>query len=205
MVTTILCLVTVVISMIAFNRVELFEQFKHFPFIEYRNKEYWRWLTSGFLHLDFTHLAFNMLALYTFGQGVEREFVSYFGQSQGQLIYLFFYLFTIIIADIPTFLQQRNNRNYGAIGASGGVSGIIFAAILFNPWLQLLVFFLPMRGIFFGILYLVYSSWAANNAKDNIGHSAHFTGAIVGFLGTALIMPGKLQEFFLMLQYNSPF
>ncbi len=204
MITTIICVLTGIISGAAFTQQQIFEQLMHHPATEHRRGEYWRWLTSGFVHADYMHLAFNLLAFWSFGTGVERQFVRHFGEN-GQYVFLVFYLLIIVAANIPTYLNNRFNSAYSAVGASGGVSGVVFAAILFNPWLEMTFFILPMRGIVFGVLYLAYSSWAAKNANDNIGHSAHLTGALVGFVGTALLMPDMLEQFVISLRYLSPY
>ena len=204
MITTIICVITGIISGAAFTQPNIFNQLMHHPATEHRRGEYWRWLTAGFVHADYMHLAFNLLAFYTFGVGVERRFIGYFGEN-GSYIYLFFYLVIIVAANLPTYFQHRFNSSYTAVGASGGVSGVVFAAILFNPWLEMSVFIIPMRGVVFGVLYLAYSSWAAQNAKDNIGHSAHLTGAVLGFALTAALMPDRLEQFIMEIRYMSPY
>lgn len=205
MITTAICAVTALISMMAFSQESVFQKLMHHPYTEIRQKEYWRWLTSGFVHADYMHLAFNLFAFYSFGKFVEFEFMDKFGDKTGQMIYLVFYLAIIVAANIPTHFQQKNNVNYMAVGASGGVSGVVFAAILFRPWLDMAFFFFPMKGLVFGVLYILYSSWAAKNANNNIGHSAHLTGAIMGFLLTALLMPSEFEQFLISIRYESPY
>lgn len=206
-VTLIIVVITCAVSFLAFNNRELFDRLKHHPYSENRNKEYSRFLTSGFVHGSFMHLAINMYVLYEFGQYVESVFVSAMGESIGRSAYLIMYLLTIVLADIPSYLKYKDNPRYAAIGASGGVSGILFSFILFNPWSMLgLYFIIPIPAIIFGVLYLVYSSWAANsNRQDGIGHDAHFFGALAGILLTMIMIPRAFPHFLDALTNNLPF
>ncbi len=196
-VTLIIVIITCLVSIPAFTNRQLFDQFKHHPYTEKREKQYYRWLTSGFLHGSWMHLGFNMYVLYGFGGSVEMEFQSSFGSTLGSVLFLLMYLFTIILAATPTYFKHLNNSNYSAIGASGGVSGVLFAFILFDPWNSIIFIFLPIPipAIVFGILYLAYESWAAKNSRDNIGHDAHFWGAIAGFLITIAFKPTIFLDF----------
>ncbi len=205
MVTTIICIVTILVSIACFSNENLALRLLHDPYREARRGEYWRMLTSALVHADYMHLAFNMLALYSFGRLVEFVFQDAYGERLGSGLYLLMYAATVVVADIGTFFQHRNNPNFRSVGASGGVSGIIFAAILFDPWLRMTFFIIPTRGIIFGIIYLVYSSWAANKGHDNIDHSAHYVGALFGFFLTALLLPERLQAFIYQLLNQSPY
>ena len=204
-ITIIIIVITCVISIPAFSNSSLFEKLRHHPYSEKHNKEYYRWLTSGFLHGSWMHLLINMYVFYEFGRHVEVMFIRYFGSPMGSILFLVMYLLTIILADIPTFIKHQNNPRYAAIGASGGVSGILFAFILFSPWSMLgLYFIIPIPAIIFGVLYLWYESWAAKNSRDNIGHDAHFWGAIVGIVITSILIPSTLPNFFNDLIQNFP-
>lgn len=195
------------VSIPAFTNRQLFDQFKHHPYTEKREKQYYRWLTSGFLHGSWMHLAFNMYVLYGFGGIVEYEYQNIFGRSQGSILFLLMYLVTIVLADTPTYFKHQDNPSYSAIGASGGVSGVLFAFILFDPWnsIQFIFVPIPIPAIVFGVLYLIYESWAAKNSRDNIGHDAHFWGAIAGFLITIVFKPSILSDFFTDLVDGFPF
>jgi membrane associated rhomboid family serine protease len=195
-ITILIIIVTCIVSFISFENRKLFDQLKHHPVSEANNKEYYRMISSGFVHADYFHLGINMYVLYGFGTFVESEFLREYGDVNGRIIYLLLYLVTIIIADIPSFIKHRNNYGYSAIGASGAVSGILFIFILLRPWSQLeLYFFIPIPAIIFGILYLLYSSWASKNANDNIGHDAHFYGALAGMVLSAFLLPQLLGDF----------
>ncbi len=204
-VTIIIVAITCLISIPAFKNRSLFDQFKHHPFTEKREKEYYRWLTSGFLHGSEMHLGINMFVLYQFGSAVETEFQGVFGTSTGAILYLVMYLLTIVLANTPTYFKHQDNLRYAAIGASGGVSGVLMSYVLFNPWNMLGLFFvIPMPAIVFAILYLGYESWAAKNAKDNIGHDAHFWGAVAGVIITLIFKPSIYMEFVRSLLHGSP-
>jgi membrane associated rhomboid family serine protease len=119
-----------------------------------------------------------------------------FGNILGSALFLVMYLLTIILADTPTYFKHQDNPHYAAIGASGGVSGVLFAFILFMPWSMLGLFFvIPIPAIVFGVLYLWYESYAAKNSRDNIGHDAHFWGAIAGIVITIIYKPSIFTNF----------
>jgi membrane associated rhomboid family serine protease len=205
MITSIICVLTIIVSIACFSSEQLAFQLLHYPYREARKGEYWRMLTSALVHADYMHLIFNMLAFYSFGRLVEAVFRDAYGEKLGGSLYLLLYIATIIAADIGTYFQHRDDPNFRSVGASGGVSGIIFAAILFDPWLRMSFFIIPTRGIIFGIIYLVYSSWASNKGTDNIDHSAHYVGALFGFFLTAFLLPERLTGFIYQLLHASPY
>ena len=129
-----------------------------------------------------------------------------FGLTMGAILFLVMYLLTIVLADTPTYFKYQDNPNYSAIGASGGVSGILFAFILFMPWSMLGLFFVvPIPAIVFGVLYLWYESWSAKNSRDNIGHDAHFWGAVAGVVITIIYRPTIFIDFISKLTNDFPF
>ena len=194
------------VSIPAFTNRHLFDQFKHHPYTEKREKQYYRWLTSGFLHGSWVHLGINMYVFYEFGRHVEHWYKGMFGPTMGAILFLVMYLLTIVLADTPTYFKYQDNPNYSAIGASGGVSGILFAFILFMPWSMLGLFFVvPIPAIVFGVLYLWYESWSAKNSRDNIGHDAHFWGAIAGVVITIIYRPTIFIDFISKLTNDFPF
>lgn len=205
-VTILIIIITCAISIPALSNRALFDRFKHHPYTEKRNKEYYRWLTSGFLHGSQMHLLINMFVLYQFGTVVEAKYNQMLGTGIGTSMYLFMYLLVIILANVPTYFKHEDNPYYAAIGASGGVSGVLFAFILFSPWSMLGLFFiLPIPAIIFGVLYLWYESWAAKNQNDNIGHEAHFYGAIAGIIITIILKPSVASQFVDRLINGMPF
>ncbi len=195
-ITLLLVILTCIVSYRAFENRELYSRLKHHPYSVARYGEYHRFLTSGFVHVDWTHLLINMYVFYIFGEVVESRFLYEFGNVFGRIYFILLYLVCIVAADLPSFFKHRDYSGYSAVGASGGVSGITFAFVLFYPWHQLLLFFIiPMPAIVFAVLYLVYSSYASKNINDNIGHDAHFFGAITGFIFTILLKPALLVLF----------
>ena len=205
-VTLIIIIFTCIISIQAFSRMDIFEKLKHHPYTELRQKEYYRWLTSGFLHADYVHLGINMFVLWQFGTVVEREYQVEFGSNVGMFLFLLMYLSAIVFADLPTFRKHQNDPMYAAVGASGAVSAVLFTYILYYPWAQLSLYgIIPFRAIVGGVAYLIYEQWASSNAKDNIGHDAHFAGAIYGMLFTVLLKPSVYNDFVDQIIHNSPY
>jgi membrane associated rhomboid family serine protease len=186
----------VVLSYLSFQNPVMFHKLKHWPYAEIGNQEYYRLLSSGFIHGSWMHLLVNMFVLYMFGGVVEARFVQQFGPFLGMVNFSMLFLATIVLADVPSMLKHRNNPGYAAVGASGAVSGIVFTYILFDPWTLLYLYaIIPIPGIIAGILYLIYSSWASKNSQDNIDHDAHFFGAVVGLTLSVIMHPPFLIRF----------
>ena len=188
---------TGLISYKGFSDRSFFEKFKHSPYAENKNKEYLRFLSSGFLHGGWAHLLFNMYVLLMFGNLVENYFIVKFGVLPGRLLYILMYLTCIVAANIPSFVKHKENPAYGAIGASGAVSGVVFISILISPMSGIGIIFIPIYipAFIFGILYLIYSSWAAKKQDTRIGHDAHFYGALYGMVFMILFNPNILSSF----------
>jgi len=204
-VTLILVIITCLISFLCFNNQKMFDQLKHYPIAEQRNGQYYRWLTSGFVHGDFMHVFINMFVLHEFGRTVEQYLVFHFGLTGGSILFLVTYLLIIVMGDIPTYYKNKENAYFASVGASGGVSGIIFIYILLNPWNMLGLFaIIPVPAIIFGVLYLWYSTWASKNQNGNIDHEAHFYGAIAGLLIAIVSRPAILNEFLVNLINEFP-
>ncbi len=140
-----------------------------------------RYISSGFLHVDSTHLFVNMFTLFFFTDAVIFRV--------GELSFLIIYLISLIFGNWLTYRINSNKLNYSAVGASGAVMGIVYSAILLNPDMTLFFFIIPMPGYIFGLGYLFYSIYSMNRFNDNIGHEAHLGGAIAGFFSTILISP----------------
>ncbi len=185
-ITIILVGLTGLISYQAFSNRQLFDSLKHYPYIEHREKQYYRLLSSGFVHGDMNHLLINMFVLWQFGTVVERLFMIEYG-NMGRLFFLLFYLVLLVLSDLPTHINKKNDPRYAAIGASGATSGIVFIYVMNDPWQWFI--FPPLPGILMGVGYLIYSSWANNNRQDGIGHSAHFWGALAGVALGLLLLP----------------
>lgn len=195
-ITGVIIAITCLISYRAFQDQSTFRRLMHHPYTESQEGEYYRLLSSGFVHGSLMHLLLNMYVLYEFGSVVERLYLSQLGDTGGRFAFVVLYLVTIVAANIPTHFKHREDRSYAAIGASGAVSGILFAYVLFYPWSMLgIMFVIPCPAIVFAVLYLVYSSWASKNSNDNIGHDAHFYGAIFGLVLTIVLMPDQVPVF----------
>lgn len=203
--TIIIIIITCGISFLGFNNEEFFNKLKHSPYREARQNEYYRWITSGFLHADVAHLFVNMFVFYSFGSYVESLYVSKYG-STGAFLFVGIYLLIIAMANVSTYYKHKDWHGYNAIGASGGVAGILFIFILFNPWSMLQVMLvLPVPAIIFGGLYLWYESYAAKHVNDNVGHDAHFFGAIAGVALAIISIPGVISRFIEQLTSGFPF
>ncbi|MBK0371149.1 rhomboid family intramembrane serine protease [Flavobacterium agrisoli] len=179
------------ISYKGFNDIAFFRK-NEFHTGSIRSGEQLRMLTSGFLHVDITHLIFNMLTLWFFAPVV----ISYLGNFTFGLIYLG----SLIFGNLLTLYFHKNDYSYRAVGASGAVTGVLYSAILLEPNMMLGIFFIiPMPAYVFGILYLLYSIYGMRAKNDNIGHTAHFGGAIGGYLITLLKEPSLLYANSLMV------
>jgi len=205
-ITLAIIIVTCLISYPALNNRGMLEQLKHSPYMESTQKEYYRFITSGFVHGSLPHLFINMYVLYIFGEAVETYFVQVFEGAMGRINYLLLYLLAILIGDLPTYIKHKDNPSFASVGASGAVSAILFVFILFNPWSQLLLFFIiPCPAILAAILYVGYSTWASKNQNDMIDHDAHLYGAIFGFLFAIALKPDLFNYFLQKLVEDAPF
>ena len=179
-ITLIIIIATSVISFIAFSNHKLLEQFIFYPPAVRRGQVY-RFFSCGLIHADWGHLIFNMISLYLFGEAVESKFMEAFGPL-GKLVYLGMYVLALAASVIPTYINNKDNYHYRSLGASGAVSAVIFAGILFFPTASLGLFFIPIgvAGFVFGIIYLLISGWMDRKGGGNINHSAHIFGALFG-------------------------
>jgi membrane associated rhomboid family serine protease len=195
MITLIIIAITVLFSIAAFNRPELFYKYNFNPYQTVRRKQWYRLFSHALLHANWEHLFVNMFVLYSFGNAMEKYFAYYFGHNV-LLLYLGLYLGGIVASSIKTLVKQKDNYNYNAVGASGAVSAVVFASIFFDP-LNMIYFFaiIPIPGILFGILYLWYSSYMSKRNIDNVGHEAHFWGAVFGFVYPLLLKPSLIYNF----------
>lgn len=186
----IVIVVTAIISFIAFNNQNIFEKYKFNVGAILRNKEYIRLLSAGFLHGDLMHLLFNMMTLYFFGPIVNQAF--------GDFGFLMIYFGSILLGNLYSLYLYKNQSWYSAIGASGGVSGILFASIAMIPDLGIYFFFIPIPipGYIFGFLYFAYSVYSMLNPRqqDNIGHAAHLGGAFFGLIYAVALQPERAIE-----------
>ncbi len=193
--TIILIVITVVVSYAAFNSPKLMEQLQFNASKVYYKKQYHRLITHAFVHANWEHLFVNMIVLFSFGRAIEEYFKFNFG-NQHTLYFILLYLGGILFSNLYALIKHRNNFFYNAVGASGAVSAVLFACIFFDPW-NMIYFFgiLPIPGIVFALLYLVYSYQMSNKQKDNVAHDAHFLGALYGFIFPILLNPQLFETF----------
>lgn len=172
--------ITVVFSFFGFQKQDFFQKYMFQVGAIQQRKEYIRLLTAGFLHADMMHLLFNMMTLWFFGPLV----IEYFGQ----IGFLIIYIGSLLLGNLFSLFIYRTKPFYSAIGASGAVSGILFAAIAMNPHIGIGFMFIPIPipGYIFGALYFGYSVYMMLNPKqwDNLGHAAHLGGAAFGIIYT---------------------
>lgn len=186
---------TTLVSYIAFQNAGLMEKLRFNAAKVIHDKEYYRLITHAFIHVSWSHLAVNMLVLYFFGPVIETYLHYYFG-IKANLFYILLYLGGILISNIQSLIKNRNNYYYNAVGASGAVSAVLFAFIFFDPLQKILVFFvLPVPGILFAAIYLIYSYQMSKSDNDNIAHDAHLLGALFGFLFPILLKPRLFETF----------
>jgi len=184
--TIIIIAANVLFSLKGFNDFDFFEKFK-FNIAGIRRGEQIRMLTSGFLHVDFTHLLFNMFTFYFFAHVVIK--------AVGVVQFIIIYVLSLLVGNLLSFLFHKDEYHYSAVGASGAVTGILYSAILVAPDMGLYLYFIPIPipAWIFGILYLLYSIYGMKSRQGNIGHDAHFGGAIAGYLLTIVFLPSLLQ------------
>src|SRR6185295_14899571 len=155
------------------------------------NKDYKRLVTSGFLHVSWSHLIFNMLTLYFFSSGLESVF--------GETKFLIVYLASLIGGNLFSLFIHRNHHDYSSVGASGAISGIVFASIALFPGMEIGFLGLPfyMPSWIYGLLYVLYSIYGIKSQRDNIGHEAHLGGGLIGVLIAIAMVPSSLTENYL--------
>ena len=161
-------------------------------------KEWYRFFSNGLIHADFMHLAFNMFSLYMFGTGVEGAYKDLF-EAKGVLFFILLYVGGLAMSSLYSYEKHKNDIYYNALGASGAVSAVIFAYIILAPTSKLLFLFLPVPipAWLFGLIYLGVEYYLGKRGRDNIGHDAHFWGAVYGILLTLILKPDLAHRFIL--------
>ena len=190
--TVALVIITVLISIAAFNDERLTDRLILWPRRMTSPNEYYRLLSSGFIHADTMHLLFNMFTLYFIGTSVELMFSTFVTPW----LFVLMYLTGIVAASLPSFSKHRHDPYYRSLGASGGVAAVLFSAVYLEPWAVMRVMGIPMPSILFAVAYLIYSAYSSKKGRDNVNHDAHFWGAVYGFLFTFMIEPSHGKMFF---------
>jgi membrane associated rhomboid family serine protease len=199
-VTNVLIGLTVIVTFYAFERPDFLNKLIMNPYRVKHRREYYRFITSGFIHLDHIHNFFNMFSLYFFGTAMESVFFAVFG-SLGYVYFVALYILGIVVSDIPTFFKNQDNPRYNALGASGGVASVIFAFVIFLPLEKICIYFaFCFPGFIMGTAYLVFSWYQGKKANDNINHDAHLYGALFGMIFCIVLHPRVVPNFIEQLQ-----
>lgn len=193
--TLIIVIATTLASMYAWNNQHILNKWILNPYTVNHNREYHRFITSGFIHANWMHLIFNMFVLYMFGTNVELIFQYIYGDI-GTVLFVIMYLAAIVVSDIPTYIKNKNLPHYNSLGASGGTAAILFSYILFDPTQKLCLYgLLCLPGFVWGALYVIYSVYMSKQQSDNINHDAHLWGGLFGIGFTVLVYPSVVISF----------
>ena len=189
-VAALILIITLLTSILAFANESWYAKLMLHPYSVSRGKHIYTLLTSGFIHKDWMHLAFNMISYYFFAYSLEVQL----GHWQFGLLYIL----SLVLSDLPSVVKHKNDFWYHSLGASGAISAVVFGYIMFNPLGKIGLLFIPfpIPAILFGVLYLVYCSYASKYSKDNINHDAHLFGGLSGIMITVLLMPQVVTIFF---------
>ena len=202
MITLIILAITVAVSILCFSRQEAFDKLKFSAYRVWHRRQWYQMLSYGLVHGGWGHLLFNMITLYCFGRIVEQYFTAAFGGTSGPVFYIVLYVTALAVSSIGDLIKFRDDPSYSAVGASGAVSAILFAAILFEPKMGIYIYLIPVPvpAYIFAPIYLVYCIVMARKNMDNIGHSAHFWGAVYGLVYPLLLRPDIFTHFLNQLQ-----
>ena len=194
-VTLLLIAANVIFSMIGFSNHEMVSKTILWPYYIKREKQYYRFISSGFLHADWMHLFFNMFTLYFFGRNIELIFLHY--GLGGKFAYLALYFLALIVADLPSYFKHQNDPQYRALGASGAVSAVVFAAIVFQPWSSIYLYgAIKISAAVYAVLYIIYCVYMGKKGGDNVNHDAHLWGALFGLAFTLLLIATLQADMF---------
>ncbi len=180
---------TLAISLLGlFSMPKLIDRFLFRPYWFLRARRYETILTSGFIHADVPHLAFNMVTFWFFAFPLER--------TLGTPAFVLLYVLALVLSHLCSYLKHRNNQEYASLGASGAISAVLFAYIVYYPTQTLIIFPLPIPipAALFAVLYVAYSWWAGKQARGRINHDAHLCGALSGLAFVAVSDPQAYRD-----------
>lgn len=202
MITYALLAIILVFSLICFSDRNKMNKYLFHPYSIHHHKEHYRFLSHAFIHGDYIHLAFNCLALFSFGLNLEEYYfpLLFKDDKMAKVYYLLLFTGGIYAASITEYLRNKNNQSYSSLGASGAISSIIFCWIMLAPKATIGLFFIPMPGWIAGLLLLGISTVLIRrkrrgNYNDNISHESHFWGAIFGIVFILVLKPGVFRYF----------
>jgi len=158
------------------------------PYWFLRRRQYATVVTSGFVHADLPHLIFNMVTFYFFAFPLEKQI--------GPARFAALYLLALVVSDFGTYLKHRGDPQYASLGASGAISAVLFAAIVYFPWMKLFIIPIPVPipAPLFAVGYVAYSWWSARHARGRINHDAHLGGALFGLMFVLLTDPAAVSR-----------
>ncbi|MCA9758770.1 MAG: rhomboid family intramembrane serine protease [Candidatus Eisenbacteria bacterium] len=187
--TVVLLVTTVLVSFASFGSEAVFRRFALYPYGVAREGNWHQTITSGFLHADLTHLGFNMITLFFFGPTVER----YLGTPS----FLIVYFGSMLVGSLVTFVRKKEDPRYRAIGASGAISGVLFAFVLMAPFQKIYLLLVPIGipAVLFALGYIAVSAFGMKQGRGRIGHDAHLGGALAGLVLTIALSPQTFSSF----------
>ncbi|MEI6021870.1 MAG: rhomboid family intramembrane serine protease [Bacteroidota bacterium] len=205
MITITFLIVIIAYSIYAIYDRNIMAKYLFHPYSIYHFKEHYRFLTHAFIHGDWMHLAFNCIALYSFGLPIENKLFgnpNFFDPKIGKILYILLFTGGIYAASLTEYFRNKNNPNYTSLGASGAISSILFCYIIVSPTSWISFFFFPLQGWIAGILLLSVSYVLIRRKRlglytDNISHESHFWGAIYGIAFIAVVKPMFIKHFVL--------
>ena len=200
---TIILAATIIASLNGFSNGSLLEQWVYIPYEVKHHRAYERMFTHMLIHADLMHLAFNMMSLYFLGSYLEYQLVSAYGTAGGEFHFIVIYLGGGLFSTLIPYSRNHDNPGYRSLGASGAVSSVIFATIIWSPTLPLSIMFLPFAipAYIFGPLYLAFEYWADRRGGSGIAHDAHIGGALFGIIYVLITNIDK-GKFFLQLLFG---
>jgi len=199
--TLYIIIITCLVSILAFNDAAILQRLIFNPYTIQQRKEWYRFISSGLIHADWPHLIINMFVLYSIGGIVEIYYRQVFAE-RAVVYFLLLYIGGLMTSILPTYAKHKDNPGYNALGASGAVSAIVFAFILFDPLQKLCLYgVICLPGIIFGVLYIAYCYYMDKRGGDRVNHDAHLWGAVYGFAFTIIVKPSLFLLFLDKLIY----
>ena len=200
---------TILISLLAFSDRERMNILRFSPYAVKHAGQWYRFLTSGFVHANYAHLGMNMLVLYFFSDAIMVSFTNRFPSYSSDVLFILMYVLALVVSGLPAMMRHKDNAHYAAVGASGAVSAVVFATILLNPLGEMGLLLIPIRikSFLFGFLYLLGEAVLAKRGRTNIGHEAHMAGAAFGITFLIVLDWHVLPEFLdaIAMWFNSFF